>query len=444
MSRLGNKMRSVGIARQAAYATENTTDASFTYGVVECDLPEVAQDAFDVMASANVPGTYYAPATGARRGSVKVKAYSHGLKKLYDPTAEEVGITAGVLHLHAILMALALGSNSDAITSDAEFLQGFGLFRPNFTASKTATYGNNDVASVASTSQFDVQAGNGADYQPGQLFACGSSKTDTAPTVGWIKTITTDTITLAYAAANTAVINDDTWSTGVAALTNQQPAPFTMRITGDNAADKLALIGCQIDKLTMTIKAKEPLLLEFEISFAGIAYYSTGGGLQALTVKPQLAQPLIGGKGARALIGIAGGGLTATTLGEIVIEVTNTAANVDGIGAADGTAERINVERRVAVKVAYPRDSSDPMTNNRTYWENAFEAGTDVALAVESGILPGTGTAIFMPALHQFEAPKTVDREGLKFEEINLRPSQYSDDTGTTAPADTPLRFGVW
>jgi hypothetical protein len=67
-----------------------------------------------------------------------------------------------------------------------------------------------------------------------------------------------------------------------------------------------------------------------------------------------------------------------------------------------------------------------------------------VALAVESGILPGTGTAIFMPALHQFEAPKTVDREGLKYEEINLRPSQYSDDTGTTAPADTPLRFGVW
>jgi len=444
MARLGNKLRSVGIARQTAYATENTTDGSFTYGVVECELPDTAQDAFDLMAAANTPGTYYAPATGSRKGSIKLKTYGFGLKRSYDPTTEEVGITSGVLHMHMLLLGLALGSNSDAITTDAEFLQGYGLFRPNFTASKTATYGNNDIASAASTSQFDVQAGNGADYQPGQLFACGSSASDTAPTVGWIKTIATDTITLAYAAANIAVANDDTWSTAVAALTVQQPVPFTLRIAGDQSTDKLALIGCQVDKVTLTAKAKEPLTIEFEISYAGLTYYNTGGGLKALTVKPQQSQPLIGGKGARVLIGVGGAALAATTIGEIVIEVANTSANVDSIGAADGTAERICVERRTAVKVAYPFDSSDPRTNGRTYWESAFEAGTDIALALESGILPGSGLALFMPALHQSAAPKMVDREGLKYEDLQLRPSQYEDDTGTTAPADTPVRFGVW
>ncbi len=442
MARHGWKQKSVGIARQSAFTTENTTDGSFSYMVCEASIPDETQAIFDVMASANATGTYYAPAVGARAGKFSLKFTNFGLKRSYDPEAQEPGITTGVLHGSALLVGLALGSASPTATSDAEFLQGYGMHRCNFTGSKGATFGNADVASVASALQIDVGAGNGADYQPGQLFYCGSSKTDVMPSISWIKTIATDTLTFADACANIPVVGDDTFGTVVAALTSAQPSPFTCRMTGSEATDKAAYIGCQIDSWKCTLKDSEVEQWEMEISFTGVKVYATGGGLQALTVLPQLPRPLIGQVGGRVCMGVDGGVMGAVTLGEVVIEGTNEVARVGSIGATNGTAERIVMNRSVKVTLKWPRSSTDTITNGETPWQSYIGAGTSVSLAMYSGVLPGTISAKFFPALHQSEAPKLIDEGGLKYDQIVLRPGQYSDDTGTTAPADTPVRMG--
>lgn len=443
MARLGYKQKSVGIARQSAYETENTTDASFSYGVLEAGIPEADRAIYDVMVSAAKSGTYYPPASGARMGKVSLKATGLGFKRSYDPTSEEAGITTGVLPIHILLLGLGLGSASDSITTDAEFLKGFGLFRPNFTASKAATYGSGDVGVVTSTTVLDVGVGNGADYQPGHLFACGDTAADTAPSVSWIKTISTDTLTFADAMANLAVAGDDTWSTVVAAITDQQPVPFTLRILGDNAADKVALIGCQVDKITLTLKAQEVLQVEFDVSFGGMSYYGTGGGLQSLTVLSQLPSALIGGEGGRVTMGVGGAAMAAVTVGEITIEVENTPIPILSIGAANGIAERYVAERKTTVTVMYPRSSGD-ITGTTTYWDAALRAGTAISLAGYSGTAPGKGFSFFFPALHIFETVKAIDVGGVKYEELKMRPGQYTDDTGSTAPADTPARLGWW
>lgn len=443
MARLGYKQRSVGIARQSAYETENTTDASFSYGVLEAGIPEAARQAFDLMVSAARSGTYYPPASGAKTGKVSIKTSNFGLVRSYDPTTQEPGVTSGVLPVHILLAALAMGSASDSITSDAEFLQGFGLHRCNFTASKGATYGSGDVAVVTSTTVLDVGAGNGADYQPGQLFACGDTAADTAPSVSWIKTISTDTLTFADAMANLAIAGDDVWPTVVAAITDQQAVPFTMRILGDNAADKVALIGCQVDKITFTIKAQEIVQIEYDISFGGMSFYGTGGGLQSITVQGQMPPALIGGEGGRVTMGVGGSAMAAVTIGEITVEIENSPIPIMSIGAANGIAERYVAERKTTVTALYPRSSGD-VVGTETYWKSAFRAGTPISLAGYAGKAPGKGFAMFFANLHQFEEPKDVDVGGVKYEELKLRPGQYTDDTGSTAPADTPARLGWW
>jgi hypothetical protein len=444
MARHGWKQKSVGIARQTDFLTENTTGGSFTWMYAEVSIPEETQAIFDVMAKANAIGTHYAPAVGARTAKMSLKFTSYGLKRGYDPETQEPGVTSGVIPGTSLLIGLAMGSLSPDVTSDAEFLQGFGLSRCDFTSSKGATFGNADVGAVTSASLFDVGAGNGGDYTPGQLFVCGSSKADTACSVSWIKTIATDTITLADACANTPVIGDDTFGTWVACLTNAQPVPFTLILTGSEATDKVAYIGCQVDSWKCTVKDSEVEQWELEISAAGVKAYNTGGGLQALSVLPQLPRPLIGNAGGRVTIGVDGSAMVAVTVGEVVIEGANEAARVGSIGAMNGTAERINIDRVVKITVKWPRSTTDTITNGEFPWQTYMTNGTPVSLALYSGATVGTGSAWRMPALHQSEPPKLIDEGGLKYDQLTLRPEQYTGDTGSTPPANAPIARGGW
>lgn len=445
MGRLKNSKHTIGLARQANLYTENTTDGSFAYLVGEITVPEVTQQAFDLMANGGSPGKYFAPAAGSRTGKINLKVSAFGFKRAYDPTTEECGVTAAVLHAHMLILGSLLGSAGPAaVSTDAEFLQGYGLHRCNFTGSKGATYGSGDVMGVASASELTVAGGNGTDYTVGQLFACGDGVADTAPSVSWIKGISTDTITLADACANTPVIGDDTWPTVVAALTAEEQIPFTLRLCGEDVSDKRALIGCIVDKATITFNAKEIAQIEFEISFSGITYYGTGGTFKALSVTPQMPQALIGGKGGRVTMGVGTGAMAAITLGNMIVEITNKIAPVPSIGATTGEAEKVTIEREVVVKVDYPMSTGATYTGGRTYWEQAFEEGAQHSLACYSGTAPGVGFAVFFPALHQSVAPKPIEKDGLKYEQLTLRPGQYSSDSASTGPGNSPVRFGAW
>lgn len=439
MARFGTKLQSVGVAYQPALTTEGST---FSYMVAEVGVPDTTQKSFDLLASAGSFGSYFAPATGAKAASIKMKFADFGFKRSYDPENTEPGVTAAIVHAHAMLVGCALGSASASATSAAEFLQAYGLHRCNFTASKGATYGSADVATVTSALEIIVGGGNGSDYKSGQFFLCDSSKTAATPSMSWIKTIATDTLTFADACGTIPVVNDNTYPTVVAALTKAQPVPFTIHLLGSEAEDKIALIGGQIDGWKCTLKNGEPPMWELDISFIGIIYYATGGGLQALTIRPTLPYPMIGVNGGRVTVGVNGSAMGAVTVGEITIEGKNVPAEVGGLGASTGIAERIVVNREITVSVKWPRSSGDVLVGGQTPWADHFTNGTEIALATYSGTVPGTCQSWFLPALHLMEQPKLIDEGGLKYEELKLRPGEYAGDTSSTAPADTVVRHG--
>lgn len=443
MARYAWPIKSIALARESAIGTENTTDASFSCFAAEVEVPSYTQKVFDNVIATGKIGTHYPPVFGSRMGSVKLKFPLYGSKRGYDPEASEPGITAGVLPGTTILLGLLLGSNSDDADSDAKFIAGKGLSVCDFTASKAATYGAADVAAATSATQIDVGAGNGADYKAGQLFVCDSTKTAGTPSVSWIKTIATDTLTFADACANPPVLNDNTYATWTAHNSSQDPTPFTLRILGDNAALKTALIGCRVEGGTITLNAQEPPMVELEVSFIGVTLYNTGGGTIALTVIPQVPQPVIGGNGGRLTMGWDGGALAAVGgLKDVQLVIKNTFAEVPGHGSTFGILEKPILQREITLKFKMPRSTADSIVGGRGPFEQYAQAGTAIAVALYSGTLPGNIFSVFMPACHQNEAPTEVDDGGLIYWQVSLRPQAYTGDTGTTGPADSNCRIG--
>jgi hypothetical protein len=438
-------VKSVGFARQTALATENVTDGEFSWAPVQCELPESVAELFDLAIATGQVGTFYPPVTGDQTGTIKVKWLNYGAKRSYDPETEELGITASAIPVTIPLTALCLGSSSDSITTAANFLSGLGLSGTNFTATKSATYGNGDVASAASASQFNVGTGNGADYKAGQFYVGGPSKTSTALSRGWIKTIATDTITLADAAENTPIAGDDTFSTVVAHSSGQQPQPVTIRIVGKDAEFKIALVGCLPTKLSIEGVAGKPVMLEAEFSWLKMTVYATGGGFAstAHTVTPTQPYPLSKTGGGRATLNINGGTYFATTgLQDFKVDIENQYGDIQGHGGLGGIGERSFEQRITNVSLKFPRSSGDAVSNGMNQWRKALVDGTSFGIALYCGILPGTNFSIFLPALYLSEETKMALIGNTLSDELKFRPGVYTGDTGTTAPADSPVRLG--
>lgn len=444
MSRWLWAYQSIGFAKQADANTENTTDADFHYFAAECEVPEITRQIFDIAAKTGQVGAHYAPAAGSKRPTVKIKLPIYGFKAAFDPTAQEAGVTDAVISAAQVFLGLLLGSKSSLPASATELRKGFGLARANLTAGFGAVYANNEIAAVPTALTVDVQAGDGGKFYPGNFFACGSSLSDTTQTLAWIKTVAGDTLTWADAPGNQPAINDDVWGTVTAYQSSEQPCPITIRLMGDNVAFKVALVGCVPTKGTITAKAGEPPMLEIEFSAINATTYGTGGGLQALTVKPTLPYPMTG-NGAGRLTWAASGSAMAAQCGvrELKLEIASTVVDTPCHNKTSGISERIVSSRDVKVTFQFPRDSGDTITAGNGPWESALDAGTSYQLAVYSGILPGTLFSIFLPSVHQFAPPKIVEVEGVIHDEVSFRPGTYVADSGTGGDAkNSNLRIG--
>ena len=438
-------VKSVGVARQTALGTENVTDGEFSWVPVQCEVPESVAEIFDMAIATGQVGTFYPPVTGDQTGTVKMKWLNYGAKRSYDPETEELGITTGAIPATIPLTGLCLGSSADAITTAAQFLSGLGLSGTNFTASKSATFGNGDVASVASASQFDVGVGNGADYKAGQFFVCGPSKTSASLCRGWIKTISSDTITLADAAENTPIVGDDTFSTVVAHSSGEQPQPITIRIVGKDSQFKIALVGCLPTKLSIEGVAGKPVTLEAEFSWVKMTVYATGGGFAttAHTVTPTQPYPLSKTGGGRATLNTNGGTFFSTTgLQDFKIDIENQYGDIQGHGGYGGIGERSFEQRVTNVSLKFPRSSGDTVANGMNQWRKALVDGSSFGIALYCGQLPGTNFSIFLPTLYLSEETKMALIGNTLSDELKFRPGVYTGDTGTTAPADSPVRLG--
>jgi hypothetical protein len=443
MARWKWPFQSIGFAMQADANTENTTDADFHYFVGELEIPETTQQIFDIAGKTGQVGASYAPAVGAKRATAKLKLPLFGVKRSFDPTIAEVGVTDAVISAVQVLSGLTLGSKSETPTTAAELRKGFGLARANLSASFAATYANNEVAAVPSTTSIEVQAGHGNRFYAGQLFACGSSTSDTAETLTWIKSIAVDTLTFADAAGNQPEVNDDIWGSVVAYQSSAAPAPFSLRILGDGATFKQVLIGCTVVKANIVGKAGEPPMIEFEISAIDAKVYDTGGGLQSLSVSPSLPYPLVGTGAGRLTWGEAGAAMAPLCgVHELKIEIENKFADIPCHNKSSGISERVFTDRSIKVTMQIPRSSADTISNGNGPWQNGLSDGRTYQLAVYGGVLPGTLFSIFCPSLHQFAPPKMVEVEGLVYDELTFRCGVYVGDSGTGDAKNSNFRVG--
>lgn len=434
---------SVGFARQSALNTENTTDADFSYFAAEVDVPEINRQIFDIAAKTGQVGADQAPAVGVKRATVKIKMPLYGFKRSFSSATEEPGITDGVISAAQVFLGLVLGSNSEDPASATDLRKGVGLSRSDFTANFGATFANNTVNAIPSATTVTVQAGEGAKYIPGQMVVWGSSLTDTAQAVSWVKSVAVDTLTLVDAPGNTPQANDDGFPSVVAYQSSQQPAPMTLRLLGDNAAFKVALFGAIPSKCMVTCQAGEPPMCEFEFACVGATTYGTGGGLVALTVDPQLPLPVVGNFAGR-LTWAAVGSAMAVLHGvrDLKIEIAHEFSDVLSHNVASGISERIVANRKIKVDLQIPRDSSDTITSGDGPWDTAIGAGTSYQLAVYGGKLPGTIFSLFAPSLHLADAPKPVEVDGLIYDALSFRPGTYTADSGSGDAADSNFRLG--
>lgn len=432
-----------GFASQSALNTENTTDADFSYFAAEVEIPEITRQVFDIAAKTGQVGAKQAPVVGARRANVKIKMPMYGFKRTFSSATEEPGVTDGVVSAAQVFLGLLLGSVDGTAMSATEIRKGKALGISDFTTTFGATFANNTVNAIPSATTVTVQGGEGAKYKPGQMIAWGSSLTDAAQAVSWIKSIAVDTLTLVDAPGNTPQANDDGFPSVVAFQSFAPPAPLTIRLLGPDAAFKIALVGCIPVKGSISAKAGEPPMVEIEFAAVNVVEYGSGGLAQTLTVDPSLPGPLVG-NGAGRLTWAAAGSAMAALHGvtELKIDIENKINDVQSHNTASGISERAIVDREIKVTFAIPRSSSDTITSGSHAWDVAAVQGSSYQMAVYGGSVPGTLMSIFLPALHQFAPPKVVDRDGMVYDELQFRCGVYTADSGSGPAVDSNARIG--
>lgn len=433
MARLVAKRRTIGFARQTALTTENTTANDFTYFPCVFPDPDHAQEQEDFSdLQSGQAGAFEPPAPGSKSGgSITVQFPMSALKTGYDPTSEDPG-DSGVISPAAVLLANAIGSaGNSAVSSAAEFAQGYHLARTGYVA--------NDVAAGSTTTAINVNTG--ASYTTGSAVMVDSSASAGSPAFGWITDITSgtpDVITIAAASAVTAAASDNSYGVATGYMSGNDTVPLTFRVSGDNSAFLDTYIGCVAKSIKLDLAAKKTAMCEIVFQFADRKRYSTGGGIQDIA-SFQRVRPTLGNTGGRFLYD---GSVTCGFM-EMELNIEYEIADVECPSASEGVSEFVRSISSVELAAKVPLDSSDSVTANMGPFEQKYNTQSNAELQLDVVSMPGSSFSVFLPAAHVAEAPQRTQVNGMIATEVKFRPSRYTSDTGSTAPADSVLRFCV-
>lgn len=421
-------------ARQSDLTTENVTGASFTAFAAAVDVPDHAQEQEDFSdLAAGQFAAYEPPAPGSRSGgTISMRFPLECLKSGYDPTSEDPG-AAGVISPAMVLLGNALGSGgAAAVSSDAEFWQGYHLARTGYHAGSV-----NAVGSTTSQVKVDDQSY----YTAGALALWGTTASEATPSIGWAKTLTNDTqdlVDLFEAMAVAPANADDAFGTATAYLSGNEPVPLTMHILGDNAAFKYAYIGCVATRVKLDWMSGKTPMVEIDWMFTARKRYGSGGGLTAPADFTR-ARPFLGRYGGRFTVD----GTATCGWGDFSVEANFDIIPVECPNKEEGVSEFVRKLATVAVNAQIPIDSGDSISNNNSPMEEKYANGTTMTIAGYSGQTIGGIASMLLPAVKLAEAPQLVDINGILGESIVARPAAYSGDDGSAAPADTLLRVAV-
>ncbi len=420
----------IAIARQSAATTENTTDGDFSAIPVTFDFTE-DQEKEDMQSAAGQFGASEAPSMGGKFGSFALSDRIAALKSGYDYTADAVD-GSGVPSPLIALLADAIGSAGAASASSAaEWARAYGTSR--------SAYINGDVGSGSTTTVIAVA--DHTQYTVGQL-AAWTTNASSQVMCGWVVSTASgapDTVTIAFPAIAAPASGDDRIPTATAYLSSNSPSPLTIRRLGDNAAFKWSYIGAIAEELTLDLSARKVPTWELKGQFLDYERYGGGGGLIAPSAF-QRARPYIGTRGGDLYVD----GSSVCGYEDLQIMVKWDLTSTSCHGSSEGVSEftrQLAAESPITIKMTVRLNSSDTISGQRDQWQNARDNGTDFEIGGYVGQTAGEIFAWFMPAVHIVELTKT-EIDGVDAYEITMRPSGYSADTGSTAPADTLLRLG--
>lgn len=439
--------QSVGFAKQVDLTTENSTDGDFYYFKGAVDTPDFVRAIEDLQYATGQVGAYEPPVPGSKHGGTfSVKMPARIFKSNYAPTAEEPGVSNGVVDPSLVLLGNALGSNAETPATAAAFRNGQGLSYTNYTGSAlAATYQANAVA-AHTASTVTVAAGTGPVYKVGQLvlFDDGTAL-GVAPTVGWIKSIAGDVLTLTEDAGNEAANADEGYATAVAFLSQDEPVPVTFRLLGSATATKLALVGCICSGGKLSLKAGMTPMLEMKYTFEKPIFYSTGGGLVSSSGAWLNALPILPANGGRLTYGTSGAaGAVTCGFADLEISWESTTAYLECHNAGEGYSEAVTTGRKVTISATIPHDTDDAIVGGESIWQALLSNSTAKTLSVFTGLSPGQIFAVFAASMHLESAPKLESRDGLLFHKLVWRLGTYSSDGAAVVgtPGNRILRVG--
>lgn len=412
MARLFNASgrTSVGYRDQSDLVTAAATGSDTDWSWLNCELPwdkvTLGRDLENFLRTRGVPGGTAPPLVGGKHGGeFTIRAPLDSQLTAYDYTSD----TAAFSPLGALLKEV-LGTGY------------------------TLTYDAGDVTTASTTTQLNTTAGT---YEIGALMAFGAS--GAVRGMGFSSTQSTQAITHTLA-ASAGVSGDDVLSTVTAALTNAQPTPKTFRLTGDDTAFDLRLIGAMPSGAKLMLHSRKVPVIEITYRYTSWSWDSgAAGGLKDLTDYSTVP----------AIIGDNGGYMTqdgaeVCGLGPLEIDIELVHDEIECPSALEGVKEILVSERNATVRFNYPIASGD-LASNELAWVTKFEANTGFALTLVVGNTAGALLGFHAPQLVVSAQPQPVIIGGRMVGlSIEAKPNEYTGDTvgdGTSAAEDTNLRI---
>jgi hypothetical protein len=431
------------VTMQGGLATANTTDAEFF--PIKGGIPKVAfnTEVTELELMTGVVGAGNERLVGSRRGTIGFSMPLEGLVSGYDPTSEDPGGTPvglEVMPLWFLMLANAMGSNSSAIASVANFVRGLGVSVSQYTSggmlSGTASAITCDNATASD--KIDV----------GQLVVAALSATSLVPQIGFAKTEVGQVVTLFEAAKNN--VNDAAahlYGTGTAyassEITSTQPLGF--RWVGPATESCYDLIGAYCSSAKITWNRGEVPTIEFAYSFYDFEINKADGGLQVPGSYARIPQ-IVGSNNGYVTIDTAQKcGLESCTWEWAAGELRENGCH----GADNGVTSISVLKPRVKMSFNTLYDTADAVldaaggaaTIGQHRWQAALELGSRVSVGVYVGSVVGKIFALLMPSGVISAAPQISMRGEQVAYQIELEAGSYTADSTDTAEtsADSPL-----
>ena len=436
---------SIGAARQADFVTMNDTDGDFRYGdILIADPPPMERKIQDFDPSHSQIGGHSPRLPGSKHGGTFTMRFPMRScnKSGYDGGAgaggaDALGTGDDLISLEMLLLATAWGSAGvGAIANAADWSEGKHLY-VDAGAQNGVTGGTTSTAEVA-----DATA-----YKEGQMWVSMAGSSDDTVAVAWIKDATagtTVTFSEAVEAAATPINTDDIYDTAVAVVRETDRSPLTIRLMGNNAGFKFAMVGCTAVETRHTLGAGDLWWCEIDWTYTDRNDFSSGGGLQI----PDAYYPvpaLLGDDGGRMVWGAQGSATEASALGwrDLELKVTWPIHAIMDVNAAEGVGEVVNTIPVIELTAKIPTASGDTVTGGEDEYETILSTEARKTFQWASGTAYGQIGSMYLPQMQLKSAPQREVIEEVEYYSMTWEPGGTTNDTGTDEPANRLVRFGI-